>query len=468
MTRATVLLMLSMGCIGDDDDDDGRESESEAEAESESENECISDCAMAARCGDDDGCGGHCDGACMAGFCQRGYCCDPAWPSCCEGAATTLSTDTANCGSCGFACEAGDECRVGLCGATCAPSCAGDCGDDGCGGSCGSCDEGSVCIDRSCAACVPVCTGISCGSDGCGGSCGDCAAGETCTLGACSACTPSCVGRLCGDDDDCGGTCDGACPGGGVCAAGACSGACAPDCAGKACGNDGCGGSCGSCAEGFDCQAGMCACTPWCSVLGRQCGSDDCGGSCGACDEGDVCGGLGTCVLAPEIVGCSDSTREGFANLDVYAEIASCQAAWAAQSMRATRTGAACGNNLAACPVPEDACAGGWHLCMKNGWPGDLADRISGDDCTSPGVAGPVKFVGGSSIAVAANNCTLPLPCNGNSEVCCGAGCYFGDNSWNDCVWPNQTAWVSWGDCNNVGSVSDGVLCCQDPPVVGY
>ena len=33
--------------------------------------------------------------------------------------------------------------------------------------------------------------------------------------------------------------------------------------------------------------------------------------------------------------------------------------------------------------VPEDACASGWHLCVKNGWPADLRERISAAACDS-------------------------------------------------------------------------------------
>jgi hypothetical protein len=76
-------------------------------------------------------------------------------------------------------------------------------------------------------------------------------------------------------------------------------------------------------------------------------------------------------------------------------------------------------------------------------------------------------FVAGSSVAVGSKDCTMPLPCSGVSQVCCGSGCYRGDTNYDDCVWGNATPYVNNGTCNSMSSTSNGVLCCQDPPLTG-
>jgi hypothetical protein len=435
---------------------------------------CVPACTNKA-CGADDGCGKRCNGTCAGGTCQNGYCCScTAGQQCCQGTCTTLATDQLSCGLCGNACTAGMSCVGGACG-ICTPNCtAKTCGSNGCGGSCGTCAAGTACFGGTCTACTPNCLNATCGDDGCGGTCGKCAANQTCAGGTCTSCTANCTGKNCGEDDGCGGKCTGVCPGGGTCQSGICVGACLASCAGMECGYDGCGSSCGTCPYPQTCTGGKCVCKPWCTTRGLNCGSDGCGGTCGTCTGGQVCGELGTCVDDPAVIGCADSTREGFKDLKIYPTVASCQAAFAAQSLRVTRTGATCGNSLRQCTVPEDACAAGWHLCMKNGWAGDLTDRVSGVDCYSP-VAGSASFVTGSSEYVAANNCTMPLPCNSIPSICCGAGCdKNSDTNYDDCAWADQTAThcvSNWGctqSCGTASSTTDGVLCCKDPPVSGH
>jgi len=390
--------------------------------------------------------------------------------SCCSGSCVDLGTDTSNCGACGHACKSGESCIAGEC-RVCTPKCDGkSCGDDGCGGTCGKCTSKQACVDGKCVACTGSCEGKQCGDDGCGHSCGTCPAGKICSEGACVTCTPNCTGKHCGDDDGCGGYCNGDCPGGGTCNDGVCVGGCIPNCSGKECGNDGCGGKCGECSYPEKCgKGGVCECISLCTTEGRQCGYDGCGGSCGTCPEGQICadGASGAVVATYQCLdistGCADGVREGFKDQKIYPTIASCAATWPAQSMRTTRTGALCGNNLGPCTVPEDACAPGWHLCMKNGWPGDLADRISGEDCNSP-IAGNTTFVAGSQVVDDNGKCTLPLPCNTRSVICCGTGCDHGDY----CVWKDMSSWVPYTDCNNFGGSNIGVLCCKDPPVVGH
>lgn len=403
--------------------------------------------------------------------------------SCCSGICVDLGSDTANCGTCGNICPGGQVCIAGVCRA-CTPDCTGKmCGNDGCGGTCGACGAEEACVDGQCEPCMGSCEGRDCGDDGCGHSCGTCPPGQVCSDGTCVSCTPDCTGRNCGDDDGCGGKCDGPCPGGGTCDGGVCVGACVPDCTGKECGNDGCGGSCGDCEYG-NCQSGTCVCVTKCITEGWLCGWDGCGGSCGECGEDEICNALHICVGNPEVYGCSDGTREGFTNVITFADIASCAGAWDDQSLRGTPTGVACGNSLPGqCNTPGDLCASGWHICMKQGWPGDLADRISAADCHS-GTSGEGIFVAASNNAVSCNPCVyepLPFDCTAYDP------CYYGDlvsvacgtestvaisDACLDGIWTANTPGSRRTSCNNVeggpGEDVNGVLCCKDPPIIGH
>ncbi len=156
----------------------------------------------------------------------------------------------------------------------CTPDCGGaPCGDDGCGGSCGVCPEGEGCLsDRTCAACVPNCT-HGCGPDGCGGSCGACPIEESCFGHPDGTRCPS-------DGDPC--TVD-------VCQAGGCEHRPDPSCGGL-------GGSCeGGCDEGLVCAVRADAC--WTPCADDPCAAGDvCRQVAGsdpvcvpACDADDVC-----------------------------------------------------------------------------------------------------------------------------------------------------------------------------------
>src|SRR4051794_28436870 len=75
-------------------------------------------------------------------------------------------------------------------------------------------------------------------------------------------------------------------------------------------------------------------------------------------------------------IGCGDGQREAFVDRVRFPTIAGCAATWAGQiDLRAARTGATCGDDIAMCAAASDACAIGWHLCMNNGDPADLTSR---------------------------------------------------------------------------------------------
>jgi hypothetical protein len=263
-------------------------------------------------------------------------------------------------------------------------------------------------------------------------------------------------------------------------------GGCVPDCAGKECGYDGCGGYCGQCPYPQNCEAGKCVCTPWCQTKGYLCGSDGCGGQCGTCPQQGVpektlCGPWHFCIEDAKIVGCSDATREGFVLKDAngnynFKDIASCAGKFAPQSLRASKTGKKCGNSIGDCVSPADLCSDGWHICMNNGWPGDLKDRIGEGDCHS-GTAGQGSFAAASDKSAKVDCCwtchlePLPLGCSGaDYAIGCGTNSTIGCGGTNCCdvVWPGNTSYAAEKRyCNNMSGV-DGVLCCKDPPVVGH
>ncbi len=188
----------------------------------------------------------------------------------CSGACVDVTSDPANCGSCGRRCDAGEVCNEGLCASTCTGglrNCSGACVDVNANRlHCGDCDRPCAanedCRSGTCV-CVPACTSRTCGPDGCGGTCPPgCGTGFTCS--ATGTCT--CSGTVCGSA---------CCSAGQVCNAGAC---CTPNCAGRTCGPDGCGGSCPpGCGTGLTCSA-----TGTCTCSGTVCGA-------ACCPAGDAC-----------------------------------------------------------------------------------------------------------------------------------------------------------------------------------
>lgn len=453
---------LAWGCgeNPDGDDDPWGEADSDADSDSDGDSDADSDSDSDSD-SDADPCSPPCDGQ-----------------SCCDGECVTLSEDEDDCGTCGNQCDDSEVCLAGVC-EQCAPDCTGaECGDDGCGGDCGTCPSGEVCQVSQCVECDPDCGEENeCGDDGCGGSCGICEQGTVCQGGTCideEECTPDCTGAWCGDPDGCGGVCSGTCPGGGNCVNGTCVGGCVPDCAGSECGNDGCGGQCGECTWPEECEAGSCACEPKCTLEGWTCGPDGCGGSCGECTGADEVCLNHQCVTDPEVVGCSDGTREGFQDMGLFPDIAGCQATWPTQSLRATGNGEPCGANLGQCFAPEDACADGWHICMKQGWPGDLNTRITFEDCHSSH-SGDYMF----AVASCARQGGPPAPCtvgtSGRVSICCGLNC-SGPGSpssgylevWAEGVYTHNY-YSADASCGQMSSAeTDGILCCRNPEVTGY
>ena len=170
------------------------------------------------------------------------------------------------------------------------------------------------------------------------------------------------------------------------------------------------------------------------------------------------------------LAGCADGSREAFHDLGRFPSVAGCEAMWnEARSLRAQRTGVACGNLLGPCAAPADACSAGWHLCGASGAL-DEVRRVSAQDCAS---AGNGRF------AAAISHCSSQEGCNYNESldahyacfdagwcsepVCCGNHC--GTGMCPSGVWADSTH-ISDGPgqgCGNtLGERAGGVLCCRD------
>lgn len=143
----------------------------------------------------------------------------------------------------------------------------------------GGCIQSDGCANVQCGACLK-CTGGVCVADPLQNQ-SPCGSGLVCQNGGCvpDICEPACANKCGGAPDECGGTCNGACPAGTTCS----SQECVP------CGDSGeacCGGTCNG---GLSCSGGTCICPPNCT---NKCGGapDGCGGTCnGACGAGKAC-----------------------------------------------------------------------------------------------------------------------------------------------------------------------------------
>ncbi|MCY0987320.1 hypothetical protein OV203_09310 [Nannocystis sp. ILAH1] len=174
----------------------------------------------------------------------------------------------------------------------------------------------------------------------------------------------------------------------------------------------------------------------------------------------------------PEVIGCADGQREGFADLTRHKRVAGCLATWeGTKSLRDKPTGKACGDDKGVCTSPADACSKGWHVCGYQGKHEDLKRHTTANACNKE--AGPGKFVAAMSHGQTEDLCPPPptaetvFPCMDSGicsePVCCGDGCAFG--KCRDAIWRGQTK-ISLGKAEGCGSVTSerngGVLCCYD------
>ncbi len=172
----------------------------------------------------------------------------------------------------------------------------------------------------------------------------------------------------------------------------------------------------------------------------------------------------------PKVVGCADGQREAFVDGQAFVTIAGCVASWpGALSLRAPRSGGACGDDAGACASPADACAPGWHVCAADGVVADVK-QVSAEQCAH---AGGGRFSAGISHCTAQADCKYDhspqasYPCfeSGwcSEPVCCGDDC--GDfGACTGGVWENATHIPVGTDQGCGASTSQragGILCCK-------
>jgi len=219
------------------------------------------ECVGAVPCASDSDC--PAGQLCLAGICRPEQDCTPevcdGFDNDCDGQVDEdfdLLSDPDNCGTCGFACAAGEQCQAGTCGPA-------ECLTDA------DCAAGELCVDGLCtAACDRDADGdgymaIDCGGDDCDDQ------DASVNPGAAEICGDlldnNCDGQV---DEGCAAPCgsDADCAAGQVCVAGTCMAGCASDAdcaAGEVCFNGAC---VVPCVTDADCPAG------WiCNVNERIC-----------------------------------------------------------------------------------------------------------------------------------------------------------------------------------------------------
>ncbi|MFT3696359.1 MAG: hypothetical protein QM831_24680 [Kofleriaceae bacterium] len=191
------------------------------------------------------------------------------------------------------------------------------------------------------------------------------------------------------------------------------------------------------------------------------------GVACGAFTSGLADGVLCCKPADVDPIGCADGTREAFVDQNAYPRVAGCQASWSgALDLRATSTGARCGNSLGPCAVPADVCSPGWHLCGATGDPSEITSRIASDPClTTPG-----RWVTAMSHCAAETTGSVcdysQFPCTADAidcaeSACCGTDCSQG-NDCKDGLYTGVTRVALNGTCGAFSSANtDGLLCCR-------
>ena len=212
----------------------------------------------------------------------------------------------------------------------------------------------------------------------------DCGGLPACPAGT-TACD-SCV-NLQTDTANCGG-CSTPCPSGATCTAGVCGcplgdTSCTGACVNVTSDSNNCGACGNSCSTGQVCRSGSCqaTCASGNTLCGTQCVTlGDDAANCGSC--GNRCASDSTCasgvcvrVVTIDTIGCSDGTRESFADRMRFPLIAGCSGAWSLPGIFPAIPAAALaacvtlGNSSTTAPTngagcaSSNLCASGWHIC---------------------------------------------------------------------------------------------------------
>jgi hypothetical protein len=178
----------------------------------------------------------------------------------------------------------------------------------------------------------------------------------------------------------------------------------------------------------------------------------------------------------PATLGCADGQREGLLDVGRFPAVAGCAADWiGAQSMRSPRTGRACGDDLAPCVVPADACAPGWHVCGADGRLAEVL-ALGAEACRQ---AGGARYGTALSHCETQEGCVYDARASGgdgdgrydcfesgwcSEAICCGRGC--GElGACTDGLWRGAT-YITRGADQGCGAMTShragAVLCCKD------
>lgn len=187
---------------------------------------------------------------------------------------------------------------------------------------------------------------------------------------------------------------------------------------------------------------------------------------------------------APDIVGCSDGTREGFRDYTNWPDIAGCAGAFdqpgvvgspALQPMCDLLAGDTNSNEAGKGCTAADLCAANWHVCRNSD---DVAKHSPTGDCESCVPAGESRFFLVASGASAMGICS-PDPTAVNDLHGCGglgqpeeqacaplsrrmgfADCLATNGVWN-CGGPADSLQEA-AVVTKSGTTLGGVLCCKD------
>jgi hypothetical protein len=211
----------------------------------------------------------------------------------------------------------------------------------------------------------------------------------------------------------------------------------------------------------------------------------DCGGAiCPACALGRACAAAGDCVSractnakCENASGCADGTREAFADVATFPDIAACSGAWSVPGLAST-TSPACGRDSGndsrnpegtGCNV-ADLCQVGWHVC---GTGAEVAAKTGPAGCAAATVAGHSAFFavrqsGDGSATCGAGTNDL-FGCGGAGVAPDTATCTPLDRFSNDLCAALPSTWACGTDGTNesnavtkTASDGGGVLCCRD------
>ncbi len=383
-----------------------------------------------------------------------------AWGSCCGDGCTELSSDPANCGSCGHACVATSVCTNGTCGP---PTM---CGPGNSGAACplpeggtGTCCS-SECVDgftttANCGSCGSACpSGTVCMNGSCSGDAGACPPG-TARDGSGECVTSACPAGVSGvhclfGARELGVTMEGLC----------CDGVCTNPMADPSnCGA--CGTSCASgiCTNGPFGESASCipvASTPpleemfMCMPPSLWVSTSEGFGQCitSACNDGP----MGYCVANGGTVGvCTFAGFGGTACVDLTSDASNCGALNLVCPSGQTCVAGACSGDVAPCTAGHEGayCNGGTSevCCAGGGCTTLLSDPLNCGECGNACPSG-LSCISGHCEATTCQGATNGVACGTNAQnECCSSACV-----------DVQTDTTSCGSC---GVHCSGAETCQ-------